>query len=65
VTKIVRKTGRLNYLRIKPLELRCVRLDSETILSQPAPNLCNFVGVLLARVKNVELASSHDLRNTG
>jgi hypothetical protein len=54
-----------NDLRIQASELRFVLLLSAQFLRQPPANLSDLDSVLLARVENAALTSSHDLCDTG
>jgi hypothetical protein len=59
------QAGGLNDLAIETHLLREFGVLPLTVLSQPASNLRDFDGVLLARVEHVGFAGPHDLCNPG
>lgn len=61
VPQIMCKTGCLDNLYVEPMKLRRLRLLIQAILSEAASDLSDLVRMLLASMKNVELAGTYNL----
>ena len=61
VPQIVGEASRLYDFRIKPVHFGFIRLVTEEMFGQSAADLSDFIGMLLACVENIQLASANDL----